>query len=129
MSRADGIPMISALILFAFFQPFSLFLWLYLLLVIGIPGNMSYELKSWIDYWDQYDRFITLLSETKDEQLASEFREVQLYVNGLTDGWHDFQAAFERLLISNRTALTKDQREQAEYLNNTIKNWLRIKWL
>jgi hypothetical protein len=80
----------------------------------------EYSLNGWQDYWKIFDELIELLKADQHDQIISEFKDAQKYVNGLTDGWFDFKYAFEKSLQSNRTKMTVDQTDIADFLILTL---------
>jgi predicted phosphohydrolase len=81
---------------------------------------MAYTIQSWEDFWQLYRSLIQLSLENKQETIADKLKEAQRYVNGLTDGWHDFKNEFEKVISSNRKMLTREQLELANYLLTTL---------
>jgi hypothetical protein len=80
----------------------------------------EYTLKSWQDFWKIFDELIVLLKTSNHDQIIVEFKDAQLYVNGLTDGWFEFKSAFETSLQSNKPKMTADQIEIADFLILTL---------
>lgn len=80
----------------------------------------EYTLTNWQDFWKVFDELIELLKTDNQEQIILEFKDAQLYVNGLTDGWFDFKSAFEKSLQSNKAKMTTDQIEIADFIILTI---------
>lgn len=86
---------------------------------------MTYSILSWKDYWELYNQLTELLRTNNEELVIVELQEAQKYVNGMTDGWHNFQDAFEKVILSNRSRLTAEQIELAEYLLRTLRQSLK----
>ena len=80
----------------------------------------DYTLTGWQDYWKIFDELIELLKADNQEQIILEFKDAQLYVNGLTDGWFEFKSAFEKSLQANRNKITVDQTDIADFLILTL---------
>ncbi len=80
----------------------------------------DYTLTGWQDYWKIFDELIELLYLDNKVEIIVEFKDAQKYVNGLTDGWYDFQFAFEKTLKTNRHNLTDEQTHIADFLHNEI---------
>jgi hypothetical protein len=80
----------------------------------------EYTLTSWQDFWKIFDELIELLKTSNQDQIILEFKDAQLYVNGLTDGWFEFKSAFEKSLKSNKPKMTADQIEIADFLILTL---------
>lgn len=85
----------------------------------------EYTLKSWQDFWQIFDELIELLKNDNQEQIILDFKDAQLCVDGLTDGWFDFKYAFEKSLQSNKAKMTTDQIEIADFLILTLNKSLR----
>lgn len=85
---------------------------------------MLYKVQSWEDYWELYNQLINFLTASKEELVVAELKEAQKYVNGFTDGWHDFKNEFERVILSYRSKLTAEQLRLAEYLLMTLRQSL-----
>lgn len=75
-----------------------------------------YEFNSFEDYWKLFDKLIALLNIDNKQQITIELKEAQKYVNGLTDGWFDFKLAFERSLHLNKSKMTAEQLDIADFL-------------
>lgn len=84
----------------------------------------EYSLSNWQDYWEIFDELIELLKHDKQDDIILELKDVQKYVNGLTDGWYEFKFAFEKCLQENRAILTKEQIDIADFLIKTLKKYL-----
>jgi hypothetical protein len=86
----------------------------------------KFKINSWQDYWALFDKLIDKLSAEKKDQIVAELKNAQRIVNGLTDGWYEFKFAFEKSLKSNRSMMTQDQLEIADFLilslNKSLKN-------
>lgn len=51
------------------------------------------QFSSWDEFWAAFQT----LCEHCDPAVATELKDAQGYVNGLTDGWHDFRDALQRV--------------------------------
>lgn len=80
----------------------------------------NFSLSGWEDYWKLYDELIRLLNSGNTIEIAKELKDAQKYVNGLTDGWHEFKFACEKALHSNRAKMTSEQIEIANFLTMTL---------
>ena len=81
------------------------------------------KIKSWDEYWTQYE---SLCSELKVEGkigLVKELIDAQQYVNGLTDGWFGFLEAFEKAIVDTEQ-LSKPQKNQVENVISVLKETL-----
>jgi len=85
---------------------------------------MPFKVQSWEDYWELYSQLINYLIASNEELVVAELKEAQKYVNGFTDGWHDFKNEFERVVLSYRSRLTSEQLGLAEYLLMTLRQSL-----
>lgn len=47
-----------------------------------------------------------------------------MYANGMTDGWFDFMARFEKVIDDNRTSLSIEEKNTADDLLFKLKNHL-----
>lgn len=65
-------------------------------------------MTSWDDYWKTFDLLIDKLKRGGQGQIASELKDVQRYVNGMTDGWFDFKTGMEKTLELNKAKMTAD---------------------
>ena len=60
------------------------------------------------------------LSSDKKTEIISELKEVQKYVNGLTDGWYEFKFVLEKAINSNMQNMTEEQNQIADFLLTTL---------
>jgi hypothetical protein len=74
-------------------------------------------MTSWDDYWKTFDLLIDKLTQEGQGQIVNELKDVQRYVNGMTDGWFDFKAGMEKTLELNKAKMTADQ---VDILNDLI---------
>ena len=86
---------------------------------------MQHILTSWSDYWVLFDNLVNLMLEEKQEEVAHELKDVQKYVNGMTDGWYDFKSGFEKVIMSNKANLTKVQLDLADFLLTSLNTSLQ----
>lgn len=59
-------------------------------------------MTSWDDYWKTFDLLIDKLKQDGQGQIVNELKDVQRYVNGMTDGWFDFKTGMEDILEENK---------------------------
>lgn len=85
----------------------------------------KHSINSWQDYWKIFEKLIELLRADNQDEIILELKEAQKYVNGLTDGWFEFKFAFEKCLQLNRTKITTDQADIADFLIKTLNNSLK----
>ncbi|MBJ7427521.1 MAG: hypothetical protein JHD28_00955 [Bacteroidia bacterium] len=83
------------------------------------------SLITWEEYWNLFDRFISLLEEDNKNSLVFELKDAQKFVNGLTDGWFEFKFAFEKIMNINKQNMTKEQIDIANSLLNLLNNYLK----
>lgn len=76
----------------------------------------DYKLTGWQDYWKIFDELIEHLTSDNKSEIIAEFKEAQKYVNGLTDGWHEFKFALEKTINSNTQNMTEEENEIADFL-------------
>jgi len=74
-------------------------------------------MTSWDDYWKTFDLLIDKLKQGGQGQIVNELKDVQRYVNGMTDGWFDFKTGMEKTLELNKAKMTADQ---VDILNGLI---------
>jgi len=80
----------------------------------------EFKINNWQDYWKLFDSLISLLKEHNQSEVIAEFKDAQLYVNGMTDGWFEFHKAFKNSIIANKEKLTDEEFEIAEYLIESL---------
>lgn len=86
-------------------------------------GIMNERLNNWSEYWQMYDILCHNI-KSEDEQLAKSLIDAKLYVNGLTDGWHEFLNLFKELIFKNSYNLSLDCKVQANSLISQLENAL-----
>ena len=74
------------------------------------------------DYWEKFNLLCSELEAEGKQNLVSELRKAQSYVNGLTDGWYDFLNSFEKAMTSQK--LDNLTQQLANTLIETLKNRL-----
>ncbi len=62
-------------------------------------------------FWDKYDNLIDDAKNSNKLELAEKLSQVKRYVNGLTDGWHDFMNGLNEILNSAES-LDKDDKNR-----------------
>lgn len=82
--------------------------------------HKKFEYSSFDDYWPLFDKLIKLLDIDKKQQIIAELEDAQSYVNGLTDGWFEFKSAFEKTLKSNKSQMTIEQLDIADFLISSL---------
>ena len=76
---------------------------------------MNKRIDSWSEYWQKYNSLCDII-RSENNQLAEQLIDAKLYVNGLTDGWHDFLNVFKELIFKNAETLSLDCKVQADIL-------------
>ncbi len=84
----------------------------------------TYKINNWEEYWQLFDQLIATLTVDQKDETVNEFKRVQKYVSGLTDGWFDFLENFENAIVKNRSKMTIEQYEIANYLTTTLRESL-----
>lgn len=81
---------------------------------------------SWENFWSWFDFLVQQLNDAGQENTVQKLRESKSFVNGLTDGWHDFLNAFKHAILSDGDKLTVEQMEIASslisFLDGVLKN-------
>ena len=63
--------------------------------------------------------------EKKNELIAQQLRQIQSYINGLTDGWYDFLTSFKKIVSDNFNNIALEDLELADLLIATLENSLK----
>jgi hypothetical protein len=79
----------------------------------------------WKEYWPAFDELCAKLKKNNKLELVNELRKVQLYANGLTDGWFDFLQAFENAIKDKENILDNDEKKLVKSLIITLKQVLK----
>jgi hypothetical protein len=82
----------------------------------------GYNVMSWQDYWNLFDKLIELLKMDNQADIVMEFKDAQKYVNGLTDGWYEFMTAFEKSATTHKKSLTDEQISISHFLIEILRN-------
>lgn len=85
---------------------------------------MDPKIETWADYWDLFDKLCLSLIDRGRGEIASILRETQQYVNGLTDGWHEFLIRFQQTLDRNIEFLNGYERDLGNCLIKELKQTL-----
>ncbi|MDW3209087.1 MAG: hypothetical protein R8N23_04425 [Reichenbachiella sp.] len=70
------------------------------------------------EFWNNWDEVIAELRATNNQRLAEQLQGSRLFLNGLTDGWHDFHEAAEQVINEHLGQLTE---RQTSRLSSTLK--------
>lgn len=76
------------------------------------------------EYWQLYQMLYSNI-EKKNELLAQQLRQIQSYINGLTDGWYDFLTSFKKIVSDNFNNIALEDLELADLLIATLENSLK----
>lgn len=80
--------------------------------------------KNISDFWVAYDDLCKSLIVADKKSIAANLKEVQKYANGMTDGWFDFMAGFEKVINHNRASLSIEEKNTADNLLFKLKKSL-----
>jgi len=81
----------------------------------------EYVIKGWEDYWIIFDELIVSLEASNQKDVVSAIKDAQKYFNGLTDGYYEFLAAFEKSITVYRNNFTDEQKNTAAFLIKALK--------
>lgn len=76
------------------------------------------------EYWELY-QMLYFNIEKKNELLAQQLRQIQSYINGLTDGWYDFLTSFKKIVSDNFNNIALEDLELADLLIATLETSLK----
>lgn len=76
------------------------------------------------EYWELYQMLYSNI-EKKNELIAQQLRQIQSYINGLTDGWYDFLTSFKKIVSDNFNNIALEDLELADLLIATLENSLK----
>lgn len=77
-------------------------------------------------YWQQWNNLLALLQADGKLHIAEGLNEARRYVNGYTDGWHEFVNKAKEVMVLHGEELTPAQIEIAEDLLSIAKHQLRV---
>lgn len=80
--------------------------------------------KNNFDFWEAYDNLCKSLVQADKKVISDNLKKVQMYANGMTDGWFDFMEGFEKVINDNRTALSNEEKNTADDLLFKLKKSL-----
>ena len=75
---------------------------------------------NWNDFWQDFDELCRVLEENGKSDVVEQIKHAQKYVNGLTDGWHDFLDQFEETKNTNLSRLNKEEVARFEWLGTYL---------
>ena len=87
----------------------------------------EYKIENWTDFWNCFDVLIELLYSNNQTNIVSDLKDAQKCVNGLTDGWYDFLAAFEKTIIIHKRKLTEEQMNISYFLIGALNKTLTMR--
>ncbi len=95
--------------------------------VISVKFNLNdVDLKetefTMTNYWDKFDALCQSVLDKGEQDLYNSLKGAQQYVNGLTDGWHDFLDEFEKVIKQYK--LSNEDNDVAQSLILTLKKSL-----
>ncbi|MBV6647076.1 MAG: hypothetical protein KI790_16585 [Cyclobacteriaceae bacterium] len=70
------------------------------------------------EFWNNWDEVIAELRTTNNQKLAEQLQDSRLFLNGLTDGWHNFHEAAGQVINQHSSQLTELQTSK---LSSTLK--------
>jgi len=84
--------------------------------------RQSIDIKNWDDYWNIFRDLCAAFQKNNRSHIEQELIEARLHVNGMTDGWYEFLELFEKSMINNKDALTKNELEVSGLLIKYVKD-------
>ena len=81
--------------------------------------------KDNFNFWAVFDNLCVSLRQADKKAIADDLKEAQKYATGMTDGWHDFLNAFEKVVKDNETVLNKEEKSIADDLIFKLKKSLK----
>lgn len=76
------------------------------------------------EYWELY-QLLYFNIKKENELLARQLKQIQLYANGLTDGWYNFLTSFKEVISENSNNIKSDDFILANLLITTLENYLK----
>lgn len=76
-------------------------------------------------YWDTFDKYCALLTKKNQLDLVDKLKDAQKYVNGLTDGWHEYFIRIKKVQSDFKNHLDKEENKGLEYLIKSIDKMLK----
>ena len=80
-------------------------------------------------YWNTFDKYCASL--TKEYQLAmvEKLKDAQNYLNGLTEGWHEYLIRIKKVQSDFKNLLDKEENKGLDYLIKSIDKMLKNRWM
>lgn len=85
---------------------------------------MDPKIETWADYWGLFDKLCLTLTKNGRGEVTAALQEAQQYVNGLTDGWHEFLIHFQQTIDRNKECLNGYERELSDYMIKMLRQRL-----
>jgi len=76
------------------------------------------------EYWELY-QLLYFNIKKENELLARQLKQIQLYANGLTDGWYNFLTSFKEVISENSNNIKSSDFILANLLITTLENYLK----
>ena len=71
-------------------------------------------------YWDTFDKYCVSLTKKNQLEVVAKLKDAQKYVNGLTDGWHEYLIRVKQVRSDYENQLGKDENKELDYLIKSI---------
>jgi len=75
---------------------------------------------SWDDYWNVFRDLCTSLSNKSKTEVVRQLKDARGYVNGLSDGWHEFLNRFKQVCSKYREQIEADDTATCNLLIQTL---------
>lgn len=85
---------------------------------------MKQKINNMSEYWELY-QLLYFNIKKENELLARQLKQIQLYANGLTDGWYNFLTSFKEVISENSNNIKSDDFILANLLITTLENYLK----
>lgn len=76
------------------------------------------------DYWKKYDAFNQSFKQSDRNEISIGLEDARSYVNGLTDGWHEFLVRLKEIR-SSFTTLTNSELETLDKMISELETHLK----
>ena len=87
----------------------------------------SNRIKGWNDYWKIFDKVCNSLLSRNQTEIVNSLGDAQKYVNGLTDGWHEFYNRLDLIIDNNIEIFDEQELCDLIELRNTLNEVLNKK--
>lgn len=74
-----------------------------------------------INFWEEFDALIDAFNQDQKTEISSLLIEAKCCVTGLTDGWFEFVATFEKIVSEYRHVMRDEQFNSAMRLSDMLK--------